>query len=169
MERDVAGAFEAFDARGRKNLDPSGISRARDGREAKLNDLEKFASTFELHTPVPSDPVSGSNFHPKELKDPSPFSAVERDRLNHFTPSSNLHLDRLHHVRTPSGIGPARRDATLRSVQQASPSDGSLAAIGGGMPLKVGRGWLLPSATEMTTGVSRYSTPAYAMSMPMFG
>jgi hypothetical protein len=43
----------------------------------------------------------------------------------------------------------------------------ALAAIGGGM----GRGtqMMLPSVAEMTTGVSPYSTPAYAMSMPVGG
>lgn len=66
----------------------------------------------------------------------------------------------------------ARRDSTPRSVPPASPSDGlALAAIGGGMPMGMGRGGrggqMLPSVAEMTTGVSPYSTPAYTMSMPM--
>ena len=66
----------------------------------------------------------------------------------------------------------ARRDSTPRSIPPASPSDGfSLAAIGGGgMAMGMGRGGqLLPSVAEMTTGVSPYNTPAYAMSMPMGG
>jgi hypothetical protein len=38
------------------------------------------------------------------------------------------------------------------------------------MPLGGGRGGtILPSVAEMTTGVSPYNTPAYAMSMPMGG
>lgn len=69
----------------------------------------------------------------------------------------------------------ARRESTPRSVPPASPSDGlALAAIQGGMAMGMGmsRGsQLLPSVAEMTTGVSPYSTPAYAisMSMPMGG
>ena len=60
----------------------------------------------------------------------------------------------------------ARRDSTPRSVPPASPSDGfSLAAISSGMPMGMGRGALLPSVAEMTTGVSPYTSPAYAMSM----
>lgn len=63
----------------------------------------------------------------------------------------------------------ARRDSTPRSVPPASPSDGlALAAIGHGMAMGRG-GQLLPSVAEMTTGVSPYNTPAYAMSMPMGG
>ncbi|KAE8449266.1 hypothetical protein EG329_008433 [Mollisiaceae sp. DMI_Dod_QoI] len=72
----------------------------------------------------------------------------------------------------------ARRESTPRSVPPASPSDGmALAAIGsGGMGMGMGMGMgggmgrggqLLPSVAEMTTGVSPYNTPAYAMSMPM--
>lgn len=64
----------------------------------------------------------------------------------------------------------ARRDSTPRSVPPTSPSDGlPLGATGGG---GIGRGTqiMLPSVAEMTTGVSPYGTPAYAMSsMPMGG
>ncbi|KAJ8071314.1 hypothetical protein OCU04_001649 [Sclerotinia nivalis] len=63
----------------------------------------------------------------------------------------------------------ARRESTPRSVPPTSPSDGlALAAIGGGMNMMgAGRGGqYLPSLVEMTTGVSPYSTPAYAMSTP---
>lgn len=65
----------------------------------------------------------------------------------------------------------ARRDSTPRSVPPTSPRDGlALAAIGGGMAMGMGRGaQMLPSVAEMTTGVSPYTTPAYASSMPMGG
>jgi hypothetical protein len=65
----------------------------------------------------------------------------------------------------------ARRDSTPRTVPATGPNDSlSLAAIGGGMPMGMGRGGtMLPSVAEMTTGVSPYNTPAYAMSMPMGG
>ncbi|RDW83111.1 hypothetical protein BP5796_04602 [Coleophoma crateriformis] len=66
-----------------------------------------------------------------------------------------------------------RRESTPRSVPPASPSDGlALAAIQGGMAMGMGMGrgsQMLPSVAEMTTGVNPYSTPAYAMSMPMGG
>ena len=66
----------------------------------------------------------------------------------------------------------ARRDNTPRLVPPPSPDEGQqpLATIGVGMPMGVGRcGTILPSVAEMTTGVSPYNTPAYAMSMPMGG
>lgn len=73
----------------------------------------------------------------------------------------------------------ARRESTPRSVPPASPSDGlALAGIGGGMAMGLGMGTgmqmgrggpMLPGVAEMTTGISPYNTPAYAMSMPMGG
>lgn len=63
----------------------------------------------------------------------------------------------------------ARRDSAPRSVPPASPSDGAaLAAIGSGMGMGLGMGLgreaqMLPSLAEMTTGVSPYSMPAYAI------
>jgi hypothetical protein len=60
----------------------------------------------------------------------------------------------------------ARRESTPRSVPPPSPS--ALAAIGGDvMGMGRGGGPMLPSVAELTTGVSPYSAPAYAMSMPM--
>jgi hypothetical protein len=66
----------------------------------------------------------------------------------------------------------ARRDSTPRTVHPASPNDGlALAAMGGGLPMGMGRGGhggqMLPSVAELTTGVSPYNTPAYTVSMPM--
>ena len=61
----------------------------------------------------------------------------------------------------------ARRDSTPRSVPPTSPNDGlALAAFGTGLPTPRGTHFL-PSVAEMTTGVSPYSTPAYAMSTAM--
>ncbi|RDL38502.1 uncharacterized protein BP5553_02842 [Venustampulla echinocandica] len=67
----------------------------------------------------------------------------------------------------------AGRESTPRSVPPPSPGEGlALAALGGGgMMMGMGRGGapLLPSVAEMTTGVSPYSPPAYATSMPTSG
>jgi hypothetical protein len=58
VERDVASAFKTFATQQRKNVEQSRISRGRIEKEIKLNDLKKFADSFKLHTPVPSDLVS---------------------------------------------------------------------------------------------------------------
>ncbi len=61
----------------------------------------------------------------------------------------------------------ARRDSTPRSVPPQSPTDGFALAAIGGMQMGIGKGQLLPSVAELTTGISPYNTPAYAMSAPM--
>jgi hypothetical protein len=102
--------------------------------------------------------------------------------------TSTSHYGRPHttHARHPSsGMSgssrsiAARRESTPRSVPPTSPHDNfSLAAISGGMGSNMGMGMgmgvgrggqMLPSVAEMTTGVSPYATPAYAMSMPHSG
>ncbi|TAQ85146.1 hypothetical protein B7494_g6536 [Chlorociboria aeruginascens] len=62
----------------------------------------------------------------------------------------------------------ARRDSMPRSVPPTSPNEGyALPDIGDGVPVGTGRGPMLPSVAEMTTGVSPYTMPAYAISSPM--
>lgn len=63
---------------------------------------------------------------------------------------------------TPRALA-SHRDSTPRSVPPPAPEGFALAAIGG--PMSVGRGaGVLPGVAEMTTGVSPYSSPAYAAS-----
>lgn len=58
VERDVSQAFKTFAVQQRKNVDQLRLSRIRNDKEIKLNDLKKFADSFKLTTPVPSDLVS---------------------------------------------------------------------------------------------------------------
>lgn len=58
VERDVTNAFKGFAAQQRKTVENARVIKARNDKEVKLNDLKKFADSFKLHTPVPSDLVS---------------------------------------------------------------------------------------------------------------
>ncbi|KAH8590325.1 hypothetical protein B0O99DRAFT_483889, partial [Bisporella sp. PMI_857] len=58
VERDVATAFKTFANNERKNVQQHRTAKARSDKEIKLNDLKKFADSFKLHTPVPSDLIS---------------------------------------------------------------------------------------------------------------
>ncbi|KAI9730926.1 MAG: hypothetical protein M1818_008000 [Claussenomyces sp. TS43310] len=92
------------------------------------------------------------------------------------------------HVRLPgngvgmAGGGPsrtiaARRDSTPRSTAPPPPPEGLMrpalgGAVGGGSAGQMGPGrgtQMLPSVAELTTGVSPYSMPAYAVSGTMSG
>jgi hypothetical protein len=120
------------------------------------------------HRSSPSRGHSHSQSQSSVMSNPGSSSRFNRPTTSHSASSSAK----------GSGGGSARtiaarRESTPRSVPPASPSDGiALAAIGGGMGMGMGMGrggQLLPSVAEMTTGVSPYNTPAYAMSMPMTG
>lgn len=57
MERDVASAFRGFASKERKNVEQLRSAKARNDKEIKLTELKKFADSFKLLTPVPSDLV----------------------------------------------------------------------------------------------------------------
>ena len=69
VERDVASAFKNFASQQRKNVDQIRISRAKNDKEVKLNDLKAFANNFKLHTPVPSDLVPIIAKDPKKQRE----------------------------------------------------------------------------------------------------
>jgi len=58
VEKDVTNAFKNFAVQQRRNVDQLRSAKARNDKEVKLNDLKRFADSFKLHTPVPSDLVS---------------------------------------------------------------------------------------------------------------
>jgi hypothetical protein len=58
VEKDVTIAFKSFATQQRNNVNQLRSAKARNDKEIKLNDLKKFADSFKLHTPVPSDLVS---------------------------------------------------------------------------------------------------------------
>ena len=58
VEKDVTIAFKSFATQQRKNVDQLRSAKARNDKEIKLNDLKRFADSFKLNTPVPSDLVS---------------------------------------------------------------------------------------------------------------
>jgi len=120
-------------------------------------------SSASLDTPSPGHRVSPPRGHSHTSSLSS--SGLSSSPYTRAAPPHNIQGSGVIHTRSTI----ARRDSTPRSVPPPSPSDGlALAAIGGGMEAARGT-QMLPSVAEMTTGVSPYNTPAYAMSMPMGG
>lgn len=58
VARDVASAFKNFATQQRSQADKIRNSKARADKEVKLHELKKFAASFKLNSPVPSDLVS---------------------------------------------------------------------------------------------------------------
>jgi len=55
VERDVLTSFKSFAAVQRSNAEKVRIGKAKADKEVKLTELKKFADTFKLSTPVPTD------------------------------------------------------------------------------------------------------------------
>ncbi|RFU31867.1 hypothetical protein B7463_g4456, partial [Scytalidium lignicola] len=86
VERDVASAFKTFASQQRKNVDQIRMTKARNDKEIKLNDLKKFANSFKLNTPVPTDLVSIIAKDPvkqKEIQEKAKRNAEEAAAKQH--------------------------------------------------------------------------------------
>jgi hypothetical protein len=136
-------------------------------------------SSVTMDTPPPGHRSSPSRGHSHSQSHSSAMSGSGSTSSHYSRPTTSHSSSTSMSARGGNGSGgssarsiAARRDSTPRSVPPTSSSDGlALAAIGGGMPMGMGMGMgrgvqFLPSVAEMTTGVSPYNTPAYAMSMP---
>lgn len=58
VERDVLKEFKSFASQQRMNAEKVRTSKAKADKEVKLTELRKFATSFKLSTPVPTDLVS---------------------------------------------------------------------------------------------------------------
>jgi hypothetical protein len=122
VERDVSQAFKTFAVQQRKNVDQLRLSRIRNDKEIKLNDLKKFADSFKLTTPVPSDLVSIIAKDPakqKEIQEKAKRNAEESkanpDAAKPIVPvpetKSTQRPAPTTHVSSPSNPPPNRQNA----------------------------------------------------------
>lgn len=58
VEQDVLNSFKSFASQQRQHAEKARNNKARADKEIKLTELKKFASSFKLTTPVPTDLVS---------------------------------------------------------------------------------------------------------------
>lgn len=131
VERDVTNAFKGFAAQQRKTVEHARATKARNDKEVKLNDLKKFANSFKLHTPVPSDLVSIIAKDPakqKEIQEKAKRNAEEAKALSLETakpvapvPESKTSTARPPPAShgTPPATTPSRQNASARAPQFA--------------------------------------------------
>jgi hypothetical protein len=129
VERDVASAFKGFAAQQRRNVEQVRSAKAKNDKEIKLNDLKKFADSFKLHTPVPTDLVSIIAKDPakqKEIQEKAKRNAEEAkthapEVTKAVTPSSEAKLPPrpapVTHGTSPSNI-PSRQNPNRASGLQ---------------------------------------------------
>lgn len=120
--------------------------------------------------PPPSRRVSPNRGHSRGMsQSASGSSGSSNSRFSRpATSYNNLAHTRETLVNIPHPMTTIRRDSIARCVPP-SPGEGlTLAGIGSGTTMGMGRGTpVLPSLQEMTTGVSPYDTPAYTVPMQM--
>lgn len=120
----------------------------------------------------PASPPHGhSHGHSHSQSLSSTISAAGSTSSRYNRPTSSHSGSTAMNPRMSGGVSTrsiaARRDNAPRLAPPPSPED---VRPFGSMPMGPGRGGpMLPSVAEMTTGVSPYNTPAYAMTMPPGG
>jgi hypothetical protein len=117
----------------------------------------------------PGHPASPTRGHSQSQSLSSTISAAGSTSSRYNRPTSSHSTSTNMNPRASGGVSTrsiaARRDNAPRLAPPHSPED---MRPFGTMPMGPGRGGtILPSVAEMTTGVSPYNTPAYALSMPM--
>lgn len=114
VERDVASAFKNFASQQRTNVEKARMTRARNDKEIKLNDLKKFADSFKLNTPVPSDLVSII------AKDPAKQKEIQEKAKRNAEAAAANPSEGVKPIAPPVESRPAQR--TVPSTHAAPPS-----------------------------------------------
>ena len=106
VERDVTNAFKTFATRERRVVENARMTKAKNDKEIKLNDLKKFADSFKLHTPVPSDLV------PIIAKDPAKQKEIQ-EKARRNAEESKAHAPEVAKpiAAVPDAAKPAQRPA----------------------------------------------------------
>jgi hypothetical protein len=125
VEKDVTIAFKSFANQQRKNVDQIRSQKARNDKEIKLNDLKKFADSFKLHTPVPSDLVSII------AKDPAKQKEIQEKAKR------NAEEAKVNPPEAAKPIAPLPTDA--RPAPRPAPSTHNTSGTSGTSPAKVSR------------------------------
>jgi hypothetical protein len=115
VARDVASAFKNFATQQRFQADKMRSSKARADKEVKLHELKKFAASFKLNSPVPSDLVSIIAKDPikqREIQEKARRNAEEQAeqakqaKLNSEAVSSTLATSDFKATQRPAAVSP---------------------------------------------------------------
>ncbi|PNY29449.1 Uncharacterized protein TCAP_00639 [Tolypocladium capitatum] len=108
VERDVLNSFKSFATQQRINAEKVRNSKARADKEVKLTELKKFATSFKLSTPVPSDLVSII------AKDPAKQKEIQAKAMKNAEEMAKTKSD-------PKEKGQATKDAQAKPAEQNTP------------------------------------------------
>ncbi|KAI8279931.1 hypothetical protein K4K59_008794 [Colletotrichum sp. SAR11_240] len=115
VERDVLNSFKSFASQQRQNAEKVRSSKAKADKEVKLTELKKFADTFKLSTPVPSDLIGII------AKDPSKQKEIQAKALQNAEDIARAKADAATKPKeTPSKDGASKSAADTPATQSAT-------------------------------------------------
>lgn len=148
VEADVSKAFKSFAADERNNVQQARLLKAKNDKQIKLNDLKKFADSFKLHTPVPTDLVSII------AKDPAKQREIQEKAIRNAE-AAKLNSESTKPIVPNADANPAQRSATTTATTTSPPS-------GTSSRQNVNRGSFYPPGAHSFTQNSRGDRPVQA-------
>ncbi|XP_044724445.1 lsmAD domain-containing protein [Hirsutella rhossiliensis] len=134
VERDVLNSFKSFASQQRINAEKVRSSKARADKEVKLTELKKFATSFKLSTPVPSDlvsiiakdPVKQKEIQAKAMKNAEDMAKtkaeiVTRDKAQGTKETQAKPAEQNAAVNTTGPAGPSNRHTGPRQAYTQPP------------------------------------------------
>lgn len=153
VERDVLNSFKSFATQQRLNAEKARSNKAKADKEVKLTELKKFANSFKLSTPVPSDLVSII------AKDPAKQREIQAKAMKNAEEMAKAKSDAAaqakKEVNTPKDASqpkPAEHNATVPVAAETRPP----------------RGAPVPQATPPSGGSGRHAGPRQQFPQPQY-
>ncbi|KAL0940648.1 pab1 binding protein [Colletotrichum truncatum] len=120
VERDVLNSFKTFASQQRQNAEKVRSSKAKADKEVKLTELKKFADTFKLSTPVPTDLIGII------AKDPAKQKEIQAKALLNAEEVARAKADPTTKPKdTPSKEGAAKPATDSPATQSATAATGT--------------------------------------------
>ncbi|KAF6839266.1 LsmAD domain-containing protein [Colletotrichum plurivorum] len=130
VERDVLNSFKTFASQQRQNAEKVRHSKAKADKEVKLTELKKFADTFKLSTPVPTDLISIIAKDPskqKEIQAKALQNAEEVARTKSGTATKAKETPAKEGAAKPAAETPATQAAPeTRSASRPAPAQNTI-------------------------------------------
>lgn len=132
VERDVLKEFKSFASQQRLNAEKARTNKARADKEVKLTELKKFASSFKLTTPVPTDlvsiiakdPAKQKEIQAKAMKNAEEMSKSKSDSAAKDKSQSTKEAAtaKASDVHNPANTGDSRATRTVPVPQVSGPT-----------------------------------------------
>ncbi|KAF4984634.1 hypothetical protein FZEAL_210 [Fusarium zealandicum] len=143
VEHDVLKEFKTFASQQRQNAEKARSNKARADKEVKLTELKKFANSFKLSTPVPTDLVSII------AKDPLKQKEIQAKAIQNAEDVAKAKADAV----TKEKVTPSK-DTQTKATGQGTPATVGTSVLAN--DTRSGRGSSNTQATPPTGGQARH-------------